>query len=53
VLAVFAPLSNLILLYRGHHRLLHSRLFSVDMAGGMPVFRRDDGAILWDGRERP
>src|SRR6266508_394947 len=38
-------LSNLVLLCRRHHRLVHHG-FSVEMADGTPVFRRPDGSIL-------
>jgi hypothetical protein len=40
-------LSNLILLCRRHHRLVHDRGgFRVEMADGRPLFRRPDGSIL-------
>src|SRR6266542_3793800 len=38
-------LSNLVLLCRRHHRLVHHG-FTVGMADGEPVFRRPDGSIL-------
>jgi hypothetical protein len=40
-------LSNLILLCRRHHRLVHERGgFRAEMIEGLPVFRRPDGSIL-------
>jgi 5-methylcytosine-specific restriction endonuclease McrA len=38
-------LSNLILLCRRHHRLVHER-FDVEMFDGRPVFTRPDGSVL-------
>jgi hypothetical protein len=38
-------LSNLVLLCRPHHRLVHER-FGVEMVDGRPVFRRADGSVL-------
>ncbi|GBC87547.1 hypothetical protein HRbin12_01558 [bacterium HR12] len=38
-------LSNLVLLCRPHHRMVHGR-FGVRMEGGRPVFRRPDGTPL-------
>ena len=40
-------LSNLVLLCRRHHRLVHQG-FTVEMTDGRPVFRRPDGSILQD-----
>jgi hypothetical protein len=40
-------LSNLVLLCRPHHRLIH-RGFGVAMVDGLPVFRRPDGTALED-----
>jgi hypothetical protein len=40
-------LSNLVLLCRPHHRVIH-RGFGVAMADGLPVFRRPDGTPLED-----
>ena len=40
-------LSNLVLLCRPHHRLVHGR-FGVQMVDGRPVFRRADGSVLED-----
>jgi hypothetical protein len=40
-------LSNLILLCRPHHRLVH-RQFKVEMVAHRPVFRRPDGTIMED-----
>jgi uncharacterized protein DUF222/HNH endonuclease len=40
-------LSNLVLLCRRHHRLVHHG-FGVEMADGRPVSRRPDGTILQD-----
>jgi hypothetical protein len=43
-------LSNLVLLCRRHHRLLHeSGRFRLKMEQGRPVFRRTDGSVLEDG----
>jgi hypothetical protein len=42
-------LSNLVLLCRPHHRLLHGPGgFRVELANGRPVFRRPDGNVLED-----
>jgi hypothetical protein len=42
-------LSNLVLLCRPHHRLLHGTdRFRVELAHGRPLFRRSDGSILED-----
>lgn len=42
-------LSNLVLLCRPHHRLLHGASgFRVEIANGHPLFRRPDGTILED-----
>lgn len=48
-------LSNLLLLCRRHHRLVHEGGFGLQMAAGGPVFRRPDGAVLEDreGRAPP
>jgi hypothetical protein len=40
-------LSNLVLLCRPHHRVIH-RGFGVAMVDGLPVFRRPDGTPLAD-----
>jgi hypothetical protein len=41
--------SNLLLLCRRHHRLIHRpRGFSLELVEGRPVFRRPDGSILED-----
>jgi len=40
-------LSNLVLLCRPHHRVIH-RGFGVAIVGGLPVFRRPDGTPLSD-----
>lgn len=39
-------LSNLVLLCRRHHRLVHEAGFRVTMEGATPVFRRPDGTAL-------
>jgi HNH endonuclease len=39
-------LSNLVLLCRRHHRLIHHKRFSVEMADGLPRFYRSDGTVL-------
>jgi hypothetical protein len=41
-------LSNLVLLCRRHHRLIHEGGFGAEMMDGRPVFRRPDGSILED-----
>jgi Domain of unknown function (DUF222)/HNH endonuclease len=42
-------LSNLALLCRGHHGLIHAKGgFSMEMVDGRPVFRRPDGSVLQD-----
>jgi hypothetical protein len=40
-------LSNLLLLCRRHHRMVHS-WFSLKLEDGRPVFRRPDGSVLED-----
>ena len=46
-------LSNLLLLCRRHHRLVHQPGgFRLDMAGGSPVFLRPDGTRLEEGAEQ-
>jgi 5-methylcytosine-specific restriction protein A len=38
---------NLLLLCRRHHRMVHEPDgFSLELAGGRPVFRRPDGSVL-------
>jgi len=39
-------LSNLVLLCRRHHRLIHHKRFSVEIADGLPRFYRADGTVL-------
>jgi len=39
-------LSNLVLLCRRHHRLMHHKRFSVEIVDGLPRFRRADGTVL-------
>jgi uncharacterized protein DUF222/HNH endonuclease len=39
-------LSNLVLLCRPHHRLIHANRFSVAIVDDRPVFRRPDGSAL-------
>ena len=40
-------LANLLLLCRRHHRMVHDRGgFRLEMADGLPVFRRADGSLL-------
>jgi hypothetical protein len=46
-------LSNLLLLCRPHHRLLHEGGFGLQTVDGRPVFRRPDGSIIEDGRAQP
>ncbi|MBI2237877.1 MAG: DUF222 domain-containing protein [Actinobacteria bacterium] len=45
-------LSNLVLLCRRHHRLVHEGGFRLEMTGTAAVFRRPDGTVL-DGRAPP
>jgi hypothetical protein len=46
-------LSNLVLLCRPHHRLVHEGGFSLETLGGRPVFRRPDGTEIEEGRGPP
>ena len=46
-------LSNLLLLCRPHHRLVHEGGFSLELTDGRPVFRRRDGSVLEEGRAPP
>jgi hypothetical protein len=39
-------LSNLVLLCRRHHRLIHHERFSVEIVDGLPRFQRADGSVL-------
>jgi len=39
-------LSNLVLLCRRHHRLIHHKRFSVEIVDGLPRFYRADGTVL-------
>ena len=39
-------LSNLVLLCRRHHRLIHHKRFSVEIVDGVPRFQRADGSAL-------
>ncbi|HYZ13252.1 MAG TPA: DUF222 domain-containing protein [Actinomycetota bacterium] len=39
-------LSNLVLLCRRHHRLIHHKRFSVQIVDGLPRFSRSDGTVL-------
>jgi hypothetical protein len=39
-------LSNLVLLCRRHHRMIHWKRFGLEMVQGHPVFRRPDGSVL-------
>jgi hypothetical protein len=43
-------LSNLVLLCRRHHRMIHSGRFGVELSGGGPLFRRSDGSHLVEDR---
>lgn len=45
-------LSNLVLLCRRHHRMLHSG-FRVEIGDGGPLFRREDGSVLHEDRAPP
>jgi hypothetical protein len=46
-------LSNLLLLCRRHHRIVHARVgFGLELVEGRPVFRRPDGSVL-EGRAPP
>jgi hypothetical protein len=40
-------LTNLVLLCRPHHRLIH-RGFAIQMVDGQPLFRRPDGSPIED-----
>jgi hypothetical protein len=46
-------LSNLLLLCRPHHRLLHEGGFGVETIDDRAVFRRPDGSVIEDGRVPP
>jgi hypothetical protein len=47
-------LSNLVLLCRRHHRLIHRpRGFRLEMVDGRPLFRRPDGSLLAEDRTPP
>jgi hypothetical protein len=47
-------LSNLVLLCRSHHRLIHRpRGFRLELVDGRPVFRRPDGSLLQEDRAPP
>jgi len=41
-------LSNLVLLCRRHHRLVHEGQFRLELTDGKPSFRRPDGTMLED-----
>jgi hypothetical protein len=41
--------ANLLLVSRRHHRMVHRPGgFGLELAGGVPVFRRPDGSVLQD-----
>ena len=46
-------LSNLVLLCRRHHRLIHHKRFSVAIVDGLPRFCRADGSVLTAGSRAP
>jgi hypothetical protein len=46
-------LSNLVLLCRRHHRLIHHNRFSVEIAEGLPRFYRADGTVLEAANRAP
>jgi hypothetical protein len=46
-------LGNLVLLCREHHRLIHGGLFQVEVVDERPVFRRQNGTVIEDGRAPP
>jgi hypothetical protein len=46
-------LDNLVLLCRPHHRLVHEGGFGLELVDGLPVFRRQDGSAIEDGRAPP
>jgi hypothetical protein len=46
-------LSNLLLMCRPHHTLVHEAGFGLRMVDGKPVFRRPDGSVIDDGRAPP
>lgn len=43
-------LSNLVLLCRRHHRMIHWGRFALELSGGGPLFRRPDGSLLVEDR---
>lgn len=45
-------LTNLVLMCRRHHRMIHQGGFGLELVGGRAVFRRPDGSLL-DGRAPP
>jgi hypothetical protein len=46
-------LSNLVLLCRRHHRLIHHKRFSVEIVDGLPRFHRADGTVLQTADRAP
>jgi len=46
-------LSNLVLLCRRHHQLIHHHGFRVEMADNSPVFFRPDGTVIEGGGRAP
>ena len=46
-------LSNLVLLCRRHHRMIHWGRFRLELSGGGPMFRRPDGSLLLEDRAPP
>ena len=46
-------LSNLVLLCRRHHRLVHHKRFSVEIVDGLPRFYRADGTVLESADRAP
>jgi hypothetical protein len=46
-------LSNLVLLCRRHHRMIHWGRFRLEQSGGEPMFRRPDGSLLLEDRAPP
>jgi hypothetical protein len=46
-------LSNLVLLWRPHHTLVHEGGFGLKMVNDRPVVRRPDGSVIDDGRAPP
>jgi hypothetical protein len=46
-------ISNLVLLCRPHHTLVHESGFELETTDGQPVFTRPDGSVIDAGRAPP